>query len=197
MPGTYRFVDGTFRTIDLGPKLASSVGLISEPLRDIAFFAQVSVDPEIGTVVWPNGADIAPDVIHEGAFAEAAATSCRRLQQVVPPVSYATGSHRSVMPTSRTGLSLILARPQGDRLAGTVEDPEPSECVYVIDDQGRVHSPFRYGVSAIGANMSDRGWSHSPESGLGVIRIELIEVHVARRALGPVLVWSDHGEMGW
>jgi hypothetical protein len=75
--GEYRlrvgFVDGTFRTIDLGPKLASSVGPIFEPLRDVAFFAQVSVDPEIGTVVWPNGADIAPDVIHEGSFDEAGA----------------------------------------------------------------------------------------------------------------------------
>ena len=75
--GEYRlrvgFVDGTFRTIDLGPKLASSVGPIFEPLRDVAFFAQVSVDPEIRTVVWPDGADIAPDVIHEGSFDEAAA----------------------------------------------------------------------------------------------------------------------------
>lgn len=75
--GEYRlrvgFVDGTFRTIDLGPKLASSVGPIFEPLRDVAFFAQVSVDPEIGTIVWPNGADIAPDAIHEGSFDEAAA----------------------------------------------------------------------------------------------------------------------------
>ena len=67
------FVGGTFRTIDLGPKLASSVAPIFEPLRDVAFFAQVSVDPGIGTVVWPNGAAIAPDVIHEGSFDDAAA----------------------------------------------------------------------------------------------------------------------------
>jgi hypothetical protein len=75
--GEYRlrvgFVDGTFRTIDLGPKLATPVGPIFEPLRDVAYFAQVSVDPEIGTVVWPNGADIAPDVIREGSFDEVAA----------------------------------------------------------------------------------------------------------------------------
>ena len=75
--GEYRlrvgFVDGTFRTIDLGPKLAKLVGPIFEPLRDVAYFAQVSVDPEIGTVVWPNGADIAPDVIHEGSFDEVSA----------------------------------------------------------------------------------------------------------------------------
>ena len=75
--GEYRlrvgFVDGTFRTIDLGPKLARSVGPIFEPLKDGTYFARVSVDPEIGTVVWPNGADIAPDVIHEGSFDEAVA----------------------------------------------------------------------------------------------------------------------------
>jgi hypothetical protein len=28
-----------------------------EPLRDVAYFAQVVVDEELGTVVWPNGAD--------------------------------------------------------------------------------------------------------------------------------------------
>jgi hypothetical protein len=30
---------------------------VFEPLADQAFFAQVRVDPEIGTVVWPNGVD--------------------------------------------------------------------------------------------------------------------------------------------
>jgi hypothetical protein len=44
-----------------------------EPLRDVEFFARASVDAETGTVVWPNGADLAPEVIHEGAFDELAA----------------------------------------------------------------------------------------------------------------------------
>lgn len=39
-----------------------------EPLRDVEFFATVSVDPDLGTVVWPNGADLAPDVLHEQAL---------------------------------------------------------------------------------------------------------------------------------
>lgn len=39
-----------------------------EPLRDVAYFAQVVVDEELGTVVWPNGADLAPDVLHEQAM---------------------------------------------------------------------------------------------------------------------------------
>jgi|GEM_PF-4879803 len=37
-----------------------------EPLRDPSFFGQVAVDPETHTVVWPNGADMAPDALHDG-----------------------------------------------------------------------------------------------------------------------------------
>ena len=39
-----------------------------EPLHDVAYFAHVVVDEELGTVVWPNGADLAPDVLHEQAM---------------------------------------------------------------------------------------------------------------------------------
>ncbi|MGB0738355.1 MAG: DUF2442 domain-containing protein, partial [Ilumatobacteraceae bacterium] len=39
-----------------------------EPLRAVDYFAQVSVDEELGTVVWPNGADLAPDVLHAEAM---------------------------------------------------------------------------------------------------------------------------------
>jgi hypothetical protein len=34
-------------------------------LRDPDAFAQVRVDPEIGTITWPGGADLAPEVLHE------------------------------------------------------------------------------------------------------------------------------------
>ena len=34
------------------------------PLKDPAYFARVPVDPELGTIVWPNGADIDPDVLY-------------------------------------------------------------------------------------------------------------------------------------
>jgi hypothetical protein len=62
------FADGSARVIDLGPKLAGGVGPVFEPLRDVSFFALASVDPETGTVVWPNGADLAPEVLHSGAL---------------------------------------------------------------------------------------------------------------------------------
>jgi hypothetical protein len=75
--GEYRlrvgFADGTFRNVDLGAKLAGPVGPVFEPLRDANFFALATVDVEIGTVVWPNGADLAPDAVHAGMFDAATA----------------------------------------------------------------------------------------------------------------------------
>jgi hypothetical protein len=62
------FADGTVRVLDLEPMLSGSVGSVLEPLRDPAFFALATVGPELGTVVWPNGADLAPDTLHHGAF---------------------------------------------------------------------------------------------------------------------------------
>ncbi len=36
-----------------------------EPLRDIENFKRFRVDPEMETVVWDNGADLAPEFLHE------------------------------------------------------------------------------------------------------------------------------------
>ena len=57
-----RFDDGTERTIDLEPVLE---GRIYGPLRDPGLFARAMVDPEIRTVVWPNGADFDPAILHD------------------------------------------------------------------------------------------------------------------------------------
>lgn len=55
---------GEARRIDLAPYLR---GAVFEAIRDSAeLFRQVTVDQELGTVVWPNGADIDPDVLVEG-----------------------------------------------------------------------------------------------------------------------------------
>jgi hypothetical protein len=42
-------------------------GGVFDALRDPAFFAQVTVDDELGTIVWPNGADVAPETLHAWA----------------------------------------------------------------------------------------------------------------------------------
>jgi len=43
-------------------------GKIFEPLRDLDVFSQLRVDPELDTIVWPNGADLAPEFIYFQAF---------------------------------------------------------------------------------------------------------------------------------
>jgi hypothetical protein len=57
-----RFRDGTAGEVDLGPELW---GEVFEPLRDLQYFKQFTVDPELETLVWPNGADFAPEFLHE------------------------------------------------------------------------------------------------------------------------------------
>ena len=37
------------------------------PLADPAYFAQVTVDPEAATIIWPNGLDMAPEPLYEEA----------------------------------------------------------------------------------------------------------------------------------
>ncbi|MFZ0626142.1 MAG: DUF2442 domain-containing protein [Acidimicrobiia bacterium] len=56
------FSDGCERVVDLGPLLWGSV--FEEIATDDDLFAQVRVDPEMGTINWPNGADLDPDVLH-------------------------------------------------------------------------------------------------------------------------------------
>ena len=56
------FDDGLTKTVDLEPYLR---GPIFVPVRDPAYFARVFVDPELGTIVWPNGADFAPETLYE------------------------------------------------------------------------------------------------------------------------------------
>ena len=56
------FEDGNERDVDLEQELW---GPIFAPLRDDPeLFRQVRVDEELGTIVWPNGADMDPDVLH-------------------------------------------------------------------------------------------------------------------------------------
>ena len=56
-----KFDDGQERTIDLGPVLH---GELFGPLKDKELFKTVSVDQEVGTVVWKNGADFDPDMLY-------------------------------------------------------------------------------------------------------------------------------------
>ncbi len=59
------FSDGTDTVVDVRPLLD---GPVFEPLLDPAYFARVTLDPVCGTVVWPNGADLAPEALHALRF---------------------------------------------------------------------------------------------------------------------------------
>ena len=62
------FNDGTSRTVDFSDWLH---GPVFEPLKDPTYFARFFIDG--GTVAWPNGADIAPETLHERAKSHEAA----------------------------------------------------------------------------------------------------------------------------
>ena len=56
------FVDGLTRTIDFRPCLE---GELFGPLRDLHRFNSVTLDPEVHTLAWPNGADFDPATLHD------------------------------------------------------------------------------------------------------------------------------------
>lgn len=57
-----RFDNGSERLIDLEPLLS---GPLWGTLRDAGVFAQVRVNPDTGTIEWPNGADLNPIILHD------------------------------------------------------------------------------------------------------------------------------------
>lgn len=61
-----KFEDGLKATIELDRIVHAYTGIF-EPLLDDDFFNQVEVSTDLGTVVWPNGADLCPDVLYSHA----------------------------------------------------------------------------------------------------------------------------------
>jgi len=57
-----RFADGLTGEIDLSEVMW---GPVFEPLKDVAEFAKLSADPELETLVWENGADLAPESLYD------------------------------------------------------------------------------------------------------------------------------------
>jgi len=57
-----RFEDGTQGEVDLSGELD---GPVFEPLKDQDYFAKLRVNPDTGTIEWPNHADFAPEFLYE------------------------------------------------------------------------------------------------------------------------------------
>src|SRR5438309_8657347 len=71
-----RFEDETEQIIDFQNMLA---GELYGPLRELSVFNQVRLDPEVRTLVWPNGADFDPATLHDWPEESAARGSRRAL----------------------------------------------------------------------------------------------------------------------
>jgi Protein of unknown function (DUF2442) len=70
------FDDGTEQVINFQSVLA---GELFGPLRDLAVFNQVAIDPEVHTLVWPNGADFDPAMLHDWpTYAQAMAARAKQ-----------------------------------------------------------------------------------------------------------------------
>ena len=75
-----RFDDGTTQKVNFQPVLA---GELYAPLNDLNLFNRVSIDPEVHTLVWPNGADFDPATLHDWSLhEEALCEEAKRWQMV-------------------------------------------------------------------------------------------------------------------
>jgi len=77
-----RFDDNTTQVVDFSPILA---GDLYGPLRDLSLFNQVRIDPEVHTLVWPNGADIDPATLHDWPEHAPAMAALARQWNHAPP----------------------------------------------------------------------------------------------------------------
>ncbi len=68
------FTDGSTGSVDLTSWIGGRGGVFAA-LQDQLFFARVSVDIDAGTIVWPNGVDLDPDMLYEAAHGSVARVS--------------------------------------------------------------------------------------------------------------------------
>jgi len=85
------FDDETEQRIDFRPVLK---GALFGPLQDLAFFNAVALDPEAGTLTWPNGADFDPSTLHDWPNVSGELAARARDWTDVAPGAHAPASER-------------------------------------------------------------------------------------------------------
>jgi hypothetical protein len=63
------FSDGASGVVDLAPRIVGRAGVLGA-LENPEFFRRMVLDGELGTIVWPNGADFCPELLHAWATGE-------------------------------------------------------------------------------------------------------------------------------
>ena len=91
------FEDSTDQEINFRPVLH---GPIFGPLQELSVFDAVVLDPEVGTLTWPNGADFDPATLHDwpAVCGELAARACKWAEFAMANQQRAT---ETVEPTRR------------------------------------------------------------------------------------------------
>jgi len=64
-----QFTNGVVGELDFRERIVGRGGVF-KPLEDIQFFKQVRVDPEAGTLIWPNEVDLCPDVLYHAVIGQ-------------------------------------------------------------------------------------------------------------------------------
>jgi len=124
-----RFDDNTEQAIDFRPVLA---GELYRPLRNLELFNQVRIDPEVETLVWPNGADFDPATtrrIHDavmGAFAAIGGRDYSRVDVIVRP----SGEPVVLEVNSLPGMTETSSLPKAAAAAGITY---PELCQRIVD----------------------------------------------------------------
>lgn len=72
-----KFADGLEGELDMDRVISRYAGVFL-PLLEASFFRSVTLDPELGTIVWPNGADVCPDVLYGAISGKPPEEACRR-----------------------------------------------------------------------------------------------------------------------
>lgn len=114
------FDDGCEGVLDLAPRLHGPV--FEKAAADLDYFRQVVVDNEAGTIVWPNGADLAPEVLHVEA-----AKDC--------PDPWARPIPRLALDLDREEAELVerLLCRELDRLRTDGQDPDEDDEAALVD----------------------------------------------------------------
>lgn len=71
-----RFDDEVQGEVDLA-SIVTFEGIFA-PLRSADRFAELCVDPDLGTIRWPNGADIAPETLYDAVLRRPRETTTMR-----------------------------------------------------------------------------------------------------------------------
>src|SRR5687768_8871384 len=90
------FADGSAQLINFKPVLQ---GVLFGPLQDLATFNAVALDAEVGTLVWPNGADFDPATLHD--WPQVCEELARRARDWPPSASDAPRANTKMEPTRR------------------------------------------------------------------------------------------------